>query len=482
MTTLDYGPGGWCGLCGTVDNYSCDKGIHSVHWNNGIRTFQDPTVCGATSVKVTVYGGDLGAVLLRVLLNDVLIGEQEWNGSPLCDTCTTVSFESDISSSDSSAYVIGGENRLQLVPVGDDNPELSPAICIERVELDFIVNEGRSCTPSTTPSDVPSIKPSLEPTLYPSDTPSTAPSTLVGRSLRITLVVTSMLVSVPPPLDPSLDELPSTESSSDFCLSAKRIDSNKDIELRPCCLSRSTQRKRNWSRGHDIHDQDCDDAKEQMKQIWFFDSSYQLRLFHHPEYCIQIQNGSSELKLDLCDGFSKKTKTKTKTKRSKSSSKGSSNSKSTILKTSTPVKFQVEDSSALFSRSNSSNRSSRTYILWLIDNENDLNSINTLNSMDPFPNKFVGLKQSKSLNNSKQSKSVKGDKSSKSTQRCEKSKIDKSPSSRFLKSSKSCKNNRSDSILKKQPKAYKLQVYEADGSTIDSIGKSIWMLEFLDTP
>mmetsp|Transcript_15012 Transcript_15012/g.28253 ORF Transcript_15012/g.28253 Transcript_15012/m.28253 type:complete len:241 (-) Transcript_15012:609-1331(-) len=104
--TLDYGPGGWCGLCGKVDEYSCDKGIHSVSWNDGVRTFQDPTVCGATFVKATVYGGDLGAVSLRFFLNDMLIGEQKWQGSPFCDTCTSAVFESAISSSSSSSSSI----------------------------------------------------------------------------------------------------------------------------------------------------------------------------------------------------------------------------------------------------------------------------------------------------------------------------------------------------------------------------------------
>lgn len=411
--TLDYGPGGWCVLCGRVDDYSCDRGIHEVNWNAGVRTFQDPTLCGAMFVKATVYGGDLGAVSLRVFLNDVLIGEQMWQGSPFCDTCTSAVFESAISSYNGS-YVVGGENKIQLVPVGDDDPNLLPAICVQRVELDLM--GYMSCIPSTSPSEVPTLEPSLEPTLYP----SSSPSTLAGRPLKITLA------------NPTLLD-PTTLLSYQLCLTTNKIQRNQDIVLGHCCTELDANRINH------LTDPVCD-VKHLHRQIWFFDEYNQLRLDAYPEYCIHIENGH-KLKLDNeCDG--KEDAIIKEEERVHSSVSYSKSSKS--RKRSTSAKFLVEDS-----LSNDT--------LWVV--ESDLGSTSRM---------FVGLKKPKSTKASSSRSRSKG-KSSKS----EKCKTKQKNSSRLLKSSKSCK-----STIKQRNSFKLYVYGDSGVKDDTMVGKGLWSFEF----
>eukprot|EP00557_Chaetoceros_sp_GSL56_P007668 CAMPEP_0176503634 /NCGR_PEP_ID=MMETSP0200_2-20121128/15472_1 /TAXON_ID=947934 /ORGANISM="Chaetoceros sp., Strain GSL56" /LENGTH=539 /DNA_ID=CAMNT_0017902947 /DNA_START=839 /DNA_END=2458 /DNA_ORIENTATION=- len=475
--TLDYGPGGWCGLCGKVDEYSCDKGIHSVSWNDGVRTFQDPTVCGATFVKATVYGGDLGAVSLRFFLNDMLIGEQKWQGSPFCDTCTSAVFESAISSSSSSSsrygsggiYVVGGENKIQLVPVGDDDPSLLPAICVQRVELDLIYD--MSCFPSASPSEVPttepsrkpsmepsvkpsikpSTKPSMEPSIEPTVYPSSAPSSLVGRALKITLVNTASLEN--PNLSPS-STLPFTTLSGPdkLCLTTEKIKRNQDIVLEPCCSASDTSIR---ASPHRTHSDPICDTKHLSRQIWFFDGYNQLRLQSHPEYCIHIESGGNKLKLgNACDGTTDNmmSRTRNKGKGGKSFSESSKSHKST------GAKFLVQDS-----------LSDDTLRV-----ENDLGAavFRQRNRM------YVGLKKPKSAKGSfVRSSSSKG--KSSTSMKC---KSAKRSSSRLLKSSKSCKSNSSANMTNKQTKALKLYVVNDGSDDENMIGKGLWSFEFQSSP
>lgn len=455
--TLNYGPGGWCELCGQVDDYSCDRGIHNANWNGGVRTFQDPTACGAMYVKATVYGGDLGAVSLRVFLNDVLIGEQMWQGSPLCDTCTSAVFESAIRRSGSDGgggggYVVGGENKIQLVPVGDDDPDLLPAICIQRVELDLM--DFMSCAPSGSPSHVPSVEPSLEPTIHPSSAPtsypSSAPSTLSGRPLKLTFRASSSSMKQ---FLPSSSALLSPNSPDKLCLKTEKVQRNQHIVLGPCCTSalHTTDRYR--------HSKPVCNIKDLEKQIWFFDGNNQLRLHAYPDYCIRIKKGRKLILDNQCDGAgTTAVDAATSSIANKVYSTESSSSKSNKSHQRTTIaKFLVQES-----------LSSDT--LW-IQNDHGATVV--------FRNRmFVCVKKPKSAKGSfsSRSKSRKGNKSNKS-EKCKSSKDRKS--SRSLKSSKSCKSTSESNMIKQRNNILKLYTYSDNGSMRDDvIGKGRWSFEF----
>lgn len=120
-TTVTWSTG-WCNICGpTTGNYACETGSGSGNWNNGVRTFMDPTPVGHSicAVYVQVNKVDCGLTSMCVLLNGVTIQCQPVGvGSNCsCGACWPQTYQ--MTQCPFPSYIKGGINTLDLNPVGN---------------------------------------------------------------------------------------------------------------------------------------------------------------------------------------------------------------------------------------------------------------------------------------------------------------------------------------------------------------------------
>lgn len=113
---------GWCNICGpTTGNYACESGSGSGNWNNGVRTFMDPTpinhtICG---VSIEVQKVDCGITSMCVLLNTATVQCQPitLGSNCSCGSCWPQTYQRV--QCPFPNYVKGGMNTLDLNPVGN---------------------------------------------------------------------------------------------------------------------------------------------------------------------------------------------------------------------------------------------------------------------------------------------------------------------------------------------------------------------------
>ena len=147
---VSYGPNSRrdsCYVCGNLNDYQCSSNSFG-GWNNGIRTFDDPTggeVCGLTA---TVFGECAFPDGINVFLNGALLGEvSDPSTSCVCGGCTTAT-TGPISQGSFSYNGAGATNTVQLVYLG------SGSTCIDRVEFDLVL-----CPPADTTPPVITVPP-----------------------------------------------------------------------------------------------------------------------------------------------------------------------------------------------------------------------------------------------------------------------------------------------------------------------------------
>jgi Secretion system C-terminal sorting domain len=138
--TVNYGPGGFCDVCGTED-YVCNN--ENFNWNNGIASFTDPVPAGnvVTGIWATVYILDCGAPFTEIHINGTGLVSFETPGSCFCGTCAWALIGLP---GPYDYYNYGGSNDFQIVVN-------SGVVCVDRVELQ--INYEPSCDISVSAGD-----------------------------------------------------------------------------------------------------------------------------------------------------------------------------------------------------------------------------------------------------------------------------------------------------------------------------------------